>query len=209
MAKEYNFIHDGVKYVFTTEAQESPIKTKLAGGRKVFEDREVCYARVPSPGAPKQENSDLITPDWLAMKDGEGLTDTPHNTFRDHYDRWKAGLDAVQRGTPLEDLAELTPAMIKTLEASKIETLEAMVAVDAQGITAMLGPKGRDILAKAKALLASFNPDVEAVRAENLRMSTDLEALKAQIAQLQEARAAAPEPKGRKAQVAQQPADAA
>lgn len=197
MAKEYTFIHDGVKYIFTTEAQEHPVQSKLAG-RKVFHDVDVAYARVPSPGAPKQENSDVITPDWLAMKDGEGLSDSPSTVFRDHFDRWKRGLEAQTRGTALADLPELTPAMIRTLEASKIETLEALVAVDERAVGSMLGPKWRDIVTKAKALLASFNPDVEAVRAENMRMSSDLEALKAQIAALTEAKAAeAPKRVGR------------
>jgi hypothetical protein len=188
MQKEYRFIHDGVVVIFTTEAQEHPVRSKLAG-RKVFQDVEVAYQRIPSAGSPKQENSDLITPDWLAMKDGEGRMDEPMTIFRDHYDKWKAGLESVQKGTPLADLADLTAAMVKTLEASKIETIEALVAVDERGLSSMLGPKARDIVAKAKTLLASVNPDMEAVQAENLRMSNDLEALKAQIAAMQEARA--------------------
>lgn len=198
MAKEYPFIHDGVKYIFTTEAQEHPVQSKIAG-RKVFHDVEVCYARVPSPGAPKQENSDLITPDWLAMKDGEGLSDSPSNVFRDHYDRWKQGQDAQSHGTPLEELPDLTPAMIKTLEANKIDALETLVTVDERAIGSMVGPKWRDIIAKAKTLLASFNPDVEAVRAKNMELENSLEALKAQIAALTEARAAEAPKKASKA----------
>lgn len=198
MAKEYAFIHDGVKYVFTTEPQENTIKTKLANGRKVYEDREVCYAHVPSPGAPKQVNSDMITYDWLAMKDGEGRIDTPHTEFRDHYDRWKQGLESASRGTALEDLADLTPAMIKTLEASKIDTIEALVAVDAAAVAALLGPKGRSIIEKAKALLASYNPDMEAVNAKLIAQENEMDALRAQIAALTEARAE-PSRKGKSA----------
>jgi hypothetical protein len=195
MAKEYSFQYDGVTVIFTTEAQEHPVQSKIAG-RKVYRDVEVAYQRIPSAGSPKQENSDLITDDWLAMKDGEGILDIPRSTFRDHYARWKEGLDNSVSGTPLEDLADLTPAMIKTLEASKITTVEALVAVDERGIASMLGPKARDIIAKAKTMLASVNPDMEAVRAENLRLSNDMDALRAQIAAMQEARA---EPKKGKA----------
>lgn len=197
MQKEYTFSHDGVVYIFTTEAQEHPVQSKIAG-RKIFVDVEVAYARIPSAGAPKQENSDLITTDWLDMKDGHGRMDRPLSIFREHYDKWKAGFEAGSKGAPLSNLADLTPAMIKTLEAAKIETVEMLAAMDERGVASLLGPRSREIQEKAKALIASVNPDVEAVRAENLRLSNDMDALRAQIAALQEARAE-PSPKGKKA----------
>lgn len=200
MAKPYTFVHDGVAYTFSTKPEKAEHKSQLAG-RPVFIDQEICTARIPSLGAPKQANSDTITQDWLDYKDGVGRTDHPLTVFRDHYDRWKAGMENKATGTPLREHADLTDAMIMSLEASKVVTLEALAVMDPKALAAVLGPRSREIVERAKELIAPPDKNVQALREKNAKMENDMEALKAQIAALQEARAAdqKPAPKGKAA----------
>lgn len=181
--REYSFVHDGVAYTFTTEAQKAEHASQIAG-RPVFRDQEVCYARIPSLGAPKQANSDLISPEWLDFKDGVGRVDRPLSVFHDHYDRWKAGMENAIAGTPLQEHSDLTQAMIKTLEASKIDTLEQLAKLDPSDLSKVLGPKARDIVERAKELTAAPSADVKAVREENARLSSTIESQGAQLDEL-------------------------
>lgn len=187
--KTYSFRHDGATYTFLLEPQIAEHASTLAG-RKVYKDFEVCKVQIPSMGPPKQANSDMITQDWLAYKDGEGRLDHPLTVFRDHYDKWKAGAESTAGGTPLANLADLTPGMIKTLEASRIDTLEALAQMDPARLAPALGPTARDLVEKAKALTAPISPDVSAVREENVRLKSEQEAQALQLEELRKTVAA-------------------
>jgi hypothetical protein len=183
--KPYSFRHDGATYTFVIEPDIAEHASTLAG-RKVYKDFEKCKVMIPSMGPPKQANSDLITQDWLNYKDGFGRLDNPLNVFHEHYDRWKAGADSTAGGTPLANLSDLTPGMIKTLEASKIDTLEALAQMDPQRLAPALGPTARDLVEKAKALTAPINPDVAAVRQENVKMKDTMEAQALQMEEMRQ-----------------------
>jgi hypothetical protein len=197
MLKPYSFRHDGCTYTFLTVPQLAEHASTLAG-RKVYRDEKVCKVQIPSMGPPKQANSDMITPEWLDYQDGFGRLDNPTTIFHDHYERWIAGADSTAAGTPLANLTDLTPAMLKTLEASKITCLEELAQMDPAKLAPALGPTARDLIEKAKALTAPINPDVAAVREENVAMKNQMEA---QALQLEEMRKtiAAMQAKGGKA----------
>lgn len=189
MLKPYSFVFDGCTYTFQTVPQINEFKSGIAG-RKVFEDREICTARGPSMGPPKQENADAITQDWLDYKDGFGRMDNPHSTFRNHYEKWKAGEGSGVKGTSLENLPDLTPAMIQTLEASKIETLEQLAQMDPSNLAKAIGPEARTIVEKAKAIISPVNQDVMALREQAAKQASALEAANLQMDELRKQLAA-------------------
>lgn len=116
--------------------------------------------------------------------------DTP--VKQQHIDRWpeqyrkfKAGLEDVLEGTPIEEWAAIPRHRVMELRALNIRTVEEVSALSDSGIQ-NLGMDGRQLVAKAKAFLASADDHkaVEKYAAENERLKTDIEMLKNQIAQL-------------------------
>ncbi len=201
--KPYSFRHDGATYTFVTEPDIAEHQSKIAG-RKVFIDQEKCKVQIPSMGPPKQANSDTITQDWLDYQDGYGRLDNPTNIFHDHYAKWKAGAESDAVGTPLANLTELTAAMIKTLEASRITTLEELAAMDPAKLAPAIGPTARDLIEKAKALTAPIDANVAAVREENVKLKNEQEAQALQMEELRKTIAAmqAKAPKGKQSEAA-------
>lgn len=178
---DYAFRHDGVIYTFSIEAQESPYESKVQG-RKVFKDVEILNALIPSAGAPKQSNSDLVTPDLLWRKGIEA-----------EYEKWKAGARPDSGGTPVSTFEMLSKGQIKTLEASNIFTLEQFIDTAGDILSKMVGPEWRNMVEKAKQITGhSADPGVRAVREENVKMKDEMEILRQQIAALTESRAEKP-----------------
>lgn len=194
--KPYSFRHDGATYTFVTEPEIAEHQSKIAG-RKVYIDQEKCKVQIPSMGPPKQANSDCITQDWLDFMDGYGRLDHPTTIFHDHYDRWKAGQASASIGTPLANMPELTPAMLKTLEASRIDCLEALAQMDPEQLSKAFGPQARSLIERAKELTAPVNPDVQAVREQNAKLSDQVEAQAAQMEEMRKQLAALTASKGK------------
>lgn len=178
---DYTFRHDGVIYTFAIEAQPATYESKVQG-RKVFKDVEILNATVPSAyGVPKQANSDVVTEDLLWRKDaqsgGEGGT-----LFSDHYAKWKQGITASASGLPVSQFEEFSAAQVKTLEASKIDTVEAFIETDDGLLSKLIGPSFRQLRDKARERIGfSVDPGVKAVRAENVKMKDDLELARIQM----------------------------
>ena len=98
-------------------------------------------------------------------------------------------------GTPLQLYPKLDVAMVASLKANNVHSLEALVAVpDAQ--LHMLGPNGRGIRDGAAEFLTALKGKTEA-QAENAQLRKEMEELRAQMAALLATREGQPEPKKR------------
>jgi len=105
-----------------------------------------------------------------------------------HYEAFKKGLEPPTDGLPLKHCPLFTVAQVATMNASKIYTVEALAELPDSFLT-RLGMGARGWQAKAKAYLKTAEGTARDTKlaAENARMQSEIDALKAQIQRMLEA----------------------
>lgn len=154
---------------FFLQAEKNNFKSEEAG-REIFEDRE--FVRIITPGMMRSIPVEPVNPEHI------------HRWPR-QYDAFKRGLDPVTEGTPLDQVAFLSPSVVRTLQAMNIKTVEALAGVT-DGVLSDLPLGGRDLRTKAQAFLDSAvgNALVERERARADRAEEDVGRLEAQVSDL-------------------------
>lgn len=102
------------------------------------------------------------------------------------YEDWKAGRASSDTGTPLEQWPLMDVAMVATLKASHVYTVQQLATLSDSALDTSIRRGGREWRAKAQAWLDEARTaagDVEA-RAENARLREELDGLKKQVQQL-------------------------
>lgn len=108
-------------------------------GRPVYDDVEMVEIIIPG------QNQSIAT---------ERVKQHHKERWPSQYAAWKAGLEAVHDGSPLELWPPLTPAQIANLKALNVHTVEQLAAVDDQAL-GRIGMGARDLREKAKAYLTN------------------------------------------------------
>lgn len=148
-------------------------------GRPIYDDVE--KVTIIAPG---QKNSEFVG----------RVTDEHRFRWPDLYAKFKAGLEQVPEGTPLEMWPPMSKAQAQNLRALNIHTVEQLAGLPDSGLV-LLGMGARDLQTKALTWLKSAEdgkPLAEA-QAANERLAAELsvrdqqiEALQAAVAKLQE-----------------------
>lgn len=165
---------------FFTEAVQDK-KASKNEGRPIFKDEEMV--RIRFVGDNKRE---LVAPAHDRFKRGpEGGYITYADEFPRHYEAYKKGQEVIGDGTPISELPFMTEAKRKELRALNIHTAEALAHLDGTNLE-RLKMGGRDLKNQAAAWLekAHGSADMTRFAAENAALHEQVEALKAQMAQL-------------------------
>lgn len=163
---------------FKTVASEDANASKKAG-RPIFKDMEVVEVRIAG-----DRNFAPVFPAHAMWKRIDGEEITYAQRFKDAYALFTAGKEQVAAGTPLSELPFLTEAKRAELRALKIYTAEALASLDGKNLTA-LGGEGRDLKNQAMAYLEKSGGT-----ASTVALTAEVEALKAQLAEMQSVDAA-------------------
>lgn len=116
-----------------------------------------------------------------AEKNGEGF-----KRFGKPYSEWRAGKTPADTGTPLEQWPLMDVAMVATLKASHVYTVQQLADLPDSALDTSIRRGGREWRAKAQAWLEesrSAAGDVEA-RATIARQQAEIDELKGQVRQL-------------------------
>lgn len=171
--------------VFKASSVLNPSKS-AAAGRKIHDDVEIVEIRKPgTQNFTVQRAHDRAC--WQTDPyTGEQTEVTYAQRFRHQYEQFKAHQAQTKSGTPLDEVAFLTEARRAELKAQNIYTVEALAQIDGNELK-NLGFGGRELKNQAEEYIkhAKQNaPDLqvlaelEALRARNLALEQDVEALK-------------------------------
>jgi hypothetical protein len=169
---------------FYQEAVEDRAATQEAGG---IVCRDVDYCRIINPGGRDVVERPVV--DYIASLDHQIKAGTVgaaplKERFVKLYDNWKANRDPELPGVKLKDIPLLSPAELKTATNAKIFTVEQLAEVGEIGLSA-LGMGARELQKKAKNYLLAMNDQGKLVQ-ENIKVSEENAALKAELKELQE-----------------------
>jgi hypothetical protein len=162
---------------FYVDEKEDKVATHNVGFLQ-YRSVEMCEIRFP---ADRQRT--LVRPAHAECTKINGRKITYADRFPDAYQRFKQGLAPVVSGMPLAELGWLDGAKRKTLNALGIYTVEQLASLEGTALS-NLGMGGREIKEKAKAFLENARDSSTAVR-----LAAEVEALKAQLAQVQSEKA--------------------
>lgn len=165
---------------FSEEAVENEAETR-AQGMPIFDSAVMCRVAVAGNNgdAPVYEiertgqNGERKISDQLA-----------YYRFREPFEAWKKGQLPANTGTPLEQWPLMTVALVATMKAQNIFTIQQLAEVSDASLDKLRGL--REWREKAKAWVSSAKDaagDVEA-RAENARLAEQVKALQAQVSEL-------------------------
>lgn len=161
---------------FFTEPAQNNAKSDVAG-HPVYD--EVEKIRIVQPG---NKNTEVV----------ERVKDIHRQRWPQQYAQFRAGLEQVADGYPIEEWPPINRALAMTLRAVQIRTVEQLAAVS-DGDLGALGMGGRELRTKAQAYLQSAKdaqPLAEALAAkkvseENLAVAlTQIADLKAAVEKL-------------------------
>ncbi len=170
---------------FRNMANPNPSRS-AAEGRPIFDDVEVCEVRVPGSrnwtSYPAHSHSH-----WrIDQFTGEQVSITYAERFAHQYRQFQAQTQQTKSGTPLDFAPFLTEGQRASLKAQNIYTVEQLANVDGQELK-NLGPYGREQKNRADEYLAAarenapttqLQAELEALRAKNMALAEDNEALK-------------------------------
>lgn len=154
---------------FYMGTKEDKAKSKEAG-RPIFRDVEMIEIRIAG------DNKNVIN---------TKVREQDIERWPAQYQAFKENQEQPLEGTPIKELTILTESKRQELLAINIRTVEALANLSENGIK-RLGMGGRELVKKAQAYvkqsegLAPINELVE----ENGKLREELDAMKAQIAQL-------------------------
>ena len=162
------------------------IGRSAAEGRPIFDDVEVCEVRVPGSRNwtpyPAHAHSHWRVDPFT----GEQTSITNAERFPHQYRQFQAQVQQTKSGTPLDYATFLTEGQRAGLRGQNIYTVEQLAAIDGQELK-NLGPNGRDQKNRADEYLAAarenapatqLQAELEALRAKNMALAEDNEALK-------------------------------
>jgi hypothetical protein len=157
-------------------AVEDPLETKKQG-RPIFRDAE--FVEIKFAGDTKRIH---VAPAHEAFKRDPKTNQwtTYAEEYAPIYQRFKEGLTDQDIGTPLEEAPFLSASKRSELRALNIKTLEALSALDGDPLK-RLGMGGRELKNQAIAYLEKASGSADVVR-----MAAENEALKEQMALLQQ-----------------------
>lgn len=165
---------DKLHVSFYAKAVINPIKSQAAG-RPVYDQKD--YIKIFMPGT---QLSSIDAP----MTDGNYM-----QRFGDKYRKWKETQENIMAGTPLMAFPQLfgNVALIAELNAMHIHTVEQLADLPDIATQKIMG--GLELRKRAGEYLASSKAGAE--DAEKAAMKAELEALKAQMAELMKPKPAA------------------
>jgi hypothetical protein len=157
---------------FKTVAVEIPAASK-AEGRPIFKDVEVVEIRLAG-----ERNYAPTFPAHEICKHINGEPVTYAQRFAKEYALFSAGKEQVADGTPLSELTFLTEGERATLRRLKVYTAEALASLEGPNLK-NLGPKAREFKSQAEAYLNRASG-----ASQSVALAAEVEALKAQLAEL-------------------------
>ncbi len=175
----------GLHVEFVMEAVEQTFESQQKG-RPIYKDEAFIIIRPPGG---KTENKRKVRL--------EQYGDAPPDTVRwpQQWAQFQAKQEQTQSGTPLEQYPPLSKSQVMELKGCKIFTVEQLSSIPDTGFAGVPILDIRKLRDTAKNYLknAADGSAVTALEAENARLKGDVEALKAQFAELA---AAQPEKRG-------------
>lgn len=152
---------------FHTKAVLNPVKSTEAG-RPIYDGKD--YIKIYTPGS---QLSVIDAP----VTDGNYL-----QRFGKRYEEWKQSRQNIQSGTPLEMWPQMLSnvTLIAELKASHVHTVEQLADLPDSAVQKLMG--GIELRRRAGEYLATAKAG--AADAEKEQMKAELEALKAQMAEL-------------------------
>jgi len=159
----------GVFAEFELTAVQNNFKTAQEG-RPIFEDK--VYIRIRTAG-------DRLNEVHREAKDQD------KRRFPLQWARYVQGQEQATEGTPLEQWPLMTPGSVRSLKALNVNTVEQLAAVT-DGNLDHLGMGARNLREQAQAYLARANEGaaLRQATAENQNLRDEIEALKANVANL-------------------------
>jgi hypothetical protein len=169
----------GVVAVFKMMAFKDDAES-LKQGRPIFIDEEVCELRYPGSKNSSCHPATGFSHWSTSPYDGTPYSLTYAERFKRQYQQFKAQAAQTKAGTPLDYGRFLTEARRAELRAMNVYTIEQLAALDGQELK-NIGMHGRDLKNKAIEYLEEAK-----VGAPNMQMLSELEALRAKNALLEE-----------------------
>ena len=162
---------------FYTDALELKYRSEEEG-RPIFEDR--AFVRLLIPGDTTNQIERVAT-------------DADKHKYPKAWARYVAGEKSAEYGTPLEQWPQITRAQMKEAKYFEIHTVENMAGLSDSHLS-RLGMGFMDLRNKAKAYLDAAAGTAIATKdaAEKARMQSEIDDLKAQIAELAKPRRGRP-----------------
>lgn len=153
---------------FFRKAVPNPFKSNEAG-RPVFD--EVDFVRISVPG---DRNSNYESK----------VTDEHKQRFAARWERYQAGLSQAVSGTPLEQWPQMSVGTVATLKAMNVHTVEQLAEMPDQFAQQIMG--NHDLRKKAKLFLEAAAGEAvnNKLQSELEKRDSEIETLKAQMAQL-------------------------
>jgi len=179
MDDQPRFALDKKLYVqFRIEPVMNNFKSAEAG-RPIFDELE--FIRIIVPGDKNTIIDTKVTPEYKAR-------------FREKYEAFKRNAVQATSGTPLEVWPQMTVGLVAELKAMHITTVEQLADLPDQLAQKIMG--SHQLRAKAKLFLEAAAGDAATTKlaAELEKRDIEIEAMKAQLAQLVAAKAPAPAP---------------
>lgn len=150
--------------------------------------RDVDYVVITPAGS--KDQIERIASEWMAQIRKQSAENRYNPVWVQHfeavYKQWKETNTIPDNGTSIRAWPLLSPAQVATVLAANIRTVEDLAAANEDGIR-RLGMGGRDLKNKAVAWLDSAK-DTGKVAAENAALKLEMDALKAQVAELSQYR---------------------
>jgi hypothetical protein len=159
---------EGLHINFSLEAFQPEAETHGQVGRPVFVDMEFIEIRIPGD-------------DKVIIK--EIVNDEYRNRFPDEYRAFREGAEIASVGTPLEHWSFLKPSQVAQFKASGLRTVEDLANMS-DGNANFMGSQSIRQAAKAWLKTANDTEIVEKQEAEKKALKAELDAMKAQIAEL-------------------------
>lgn len=170
---------DNLVALFKQLAVPNPSKT-LAAGRPMFDDQEVVEIRRPGSKDFGVYPATAVS-HWRDDPFTGGQTQITYaERFRHQYQQFKAQAAQTKSGTPLDYATFLSEGRRAELRAQNVYTVEQLAEIEGAELK-NLGPGGREMKNAAMEYIAESLSG-----APNLRMLSELEALKARNAILEE-----------------------
>jgi hypothetical protein len=175
---------DGAALRFYEEAEQNNFASQ-SQGRAIFD--QVLYVEVITPGS--RESAPVFICERLYAPEvgiAEPARTEYYDRFRKQIEAYRDGTTGVAlAGTPLEAWPRMTVALIATLRACGVFTIEGLAEVS-DGNLSKIGPGARELRSQAQTFIkaASGNAESEKLAAENVQLREELEQLKSTVAQL-------------------------
>jgi len=156
-------------------------------GRPVFTDEEIVELHYPGSRDWSAHPATSFSHWSTDPLSGDQIKVTYAERFSRQYQQFKAHAQQTKTGTPLTYATFLTEARRAELRAQNIYTVEALATVDGQPLK-NLGQGGRDMKNAAMeyleasqrgAVSTQAQAEIEMLRAQNMTLQQDVEALKA------------------------------